>query len=291
MLVYCVRCKKKTENDGEPQDSASKTGKLITRLKCADCGKPKITFGKRPEIVMENKPQEVTTQVGGCACQEEMDGEGLREIIERVKAFFKGPRSYYSPPIRALFEKVADKNIVSMQICRSPVQSTIQKIIDFVSLRNTPYDRLFHLYGLMKLENGEIYRFEKNQVINIAKASSEKDADCLPVEMPKPILFGQFFMKAQEYMGNKYFMYDGFENNCQDYILACLKSNGLLNSELSSFIKQDVQKLVPTFLEKIGKKVTDLAGAADTLIHGEGQMGYGLVSTPNGMIQMGFNKY
>lgn len=297
---YCLKCKDKTFSI-DTRIVGTKKGQLMKQSNCEQCKSLKNSFVKK--------------QDGGCSCQDspkkfskvssgdvtsgdispevapEQSGEGLKDIIDRIKAFFKGPRNNYSPSIRSLFEKVADKKIVSMQICRSPIQSAIQKIIDLVSIKETPYDKLFHLYGLMKLEDGAIYRFEKNQVINIAPASSEKDADCMPVDLKNPILFGQFFMKAQEWMGDKYFRYDGFNNNCQDYILACLRANGLLTPSLSTFIKQDVKNLVPSFLEKIGSKVTDLAGAVDTLLHGEGQMGYGLVSTPYGMKQFGFNKY
>lgn len=185
---------------------------------------------------------------------------------------------------------MAGNKISSIQVCRSPIQSYIQKIIDLVSIKSTPYDKLFHLYGLIKLDNGATYRFEKNQVIEIAKYNKDSDSDCVSVPMNKDILFGEFFMKAQTAGGADYFKYDGFTNNCQDFILTCLRANSLLNPELSKFIKQDVQNLVPPLIEKFGRKVTDLAAAADVLVNGEGMMGYGLMSTPNGMMQIGFIK-
>lgn len=221
--------------------------------------------------------------------EEEQEGEGLLDIIDRIKAFFNGPRNNYSPSVRTLISSLADKKITSMQVCRSPIQSVIQKIVDLVSIKTVPFDKLFHLYGLVKLDNGSTYRFEKNQVIEIAKYGQESDSECVSVPLNKEILFGEFLMKSQTSGGADYFKYDGFTNNCQDFILTCLRANSLLSSELNKFIKQDVKNLVPSLIEKLGKKATDLAAAADVLVNGEGMMrGYGLVSTSEGVRQIGF---
>lgn len=289
--VYCIKCKSYTPNKGEVTSIETKNGRSMVKVRCATCGNMKSSF-----IKGHTKTKSLDEKVGGCDCEHIeddeniQDGDGLTDIIERVKAFFKGPRNNYAPTIRSLFEKISDKKIVSMQVCRSPIQSVIQKILDLVTLRSTPFDKLFHLYGLMKLDNGETYRFEKNQVIGINKYGKESDADCIAVPLGKQILFGEFFMKSQTSGGSEYFQYDGFKNNCQDFILGALRANGLLSSDLSKFIKQNVEKLVPSFVEEASRKVTDLAGMADSLIHGEG-MKHGLISTPNGMKQIGFNKY
>lgn len=252
--MYCVKCKKKT-SDGPVTIKKTKNGRLMKTAKCEVCGTMKHVFVKKDEMK------------GGCDCQE---GEGIGDVIERIKAFFQGPRNNYSPSIRKLLPMLADKKILSIQICRSPIQSFIQKIIDIVKIKETPYDKFFHLYGIIKLDDGQSYRFEKNQVIEITKSSKETDSDCVPAS-GSGILFGEFFMKAQQSAGETYFKYDGFTNNCQDFIITCLKANGILTAQLTTFIKQDASKLVPPLLETLGKKVTDLAGAADVLVHGEGK--------------------
>lgn len=272
--MWCVKCKERTE-DGPIRQMPTPTGRIMLKTECQDCGTLKHKFQKRVD------------QKGGCDCQHQ-DGEGLGDIIDRIAAFFKGPRNKYSPSIRKLFEEIGSNKIASIQVCRSPIQSYIQKIIDFVSIKKTPYDKLFHLYMLIKLDDGRVFRCEKNQVISISQNPKESDADCVPVPLNKDILFGQFFMNAQTMGGADYFKYDPFYQNCQDYLNLCLKANGLLNDSLKTFIKQDVQSLVPPILEKLGRKVTDLAGAADVLIRGEGQQGCGIISTPNGIYQ--YNK-
>jgi hypothetical protein len=137
----------------------------------------------------------------------------------------------------------------------------------------------------MKLDSGEILRFEKNQVIGISQASKESDSDCIAVPMTGPILFGSFFMKAQQSGGNEYFKYDAVNNNCQDFILGCLQANSLSSSELTAFIKQNVEKLVSPFIEGAARTATDLAAAADVLINGKGLKGCGIIQTKNGLIQ------
>jgi hypothetical protein len=263
----------------------------MAQVKCSVCGNVKSGFISASEKSGEGCDCETEKKKDEYGYQEEppdQKGDGIKDIIDRIKAFFKGPRNNYSPSIRSLFEKIPEEKIVSLRVCRAPIQSAIQKIIDLVSLRKTPYDKLFHLYGLLKLENGDFYRFEKNQVIAIQKYNRESDSDCVQVPLSKSILFGEFFMKGQQSIGTDYFKYDGFSNNCQDFILGVLKGNGLLNEELKKFIKQDVENLVPSFVEDLGKKVTDLAGSVDVLQNGEG-LGHRLISTPNGMMQVGFN--
>ena len=74
-------------------------------------------------------------------------------------------------------------------------------------------------------------------------------------------------------MGGKYFLYQAFNNNCQDFVMSILLSNNInLSSKDREFIKQDVKGSLKnsTFLRKNSNRLTDLARVADVALLGAG---------------------
>jgi hypothetical protein len=69
-------------------------------------------------------------------------------------------------------------------------------------------------------------------------------------------------------MGGKFLPYSSRDNNCQDFILAMLKSNNLATPPNIQFVKQATQSLFTPELRRITNTITDIAGAADKLIQG-----------------------
>ena len=71
--------------------------------------------------------------------------------------------------------------------------------------------------------------------------------------------------------------YDPKNLNCQDFLLDILRSNNILTSDASTFIKQDAVALfeqVPSLTHKIASFVTDLGARANRFIQGEGLRQY-----------------
>jgi hypothetical protein len=74
-------------------------------------------------------------------------------------------------------------------------------------------------------------------------------------------------------MGGKYFLYQAFGNNCQDFVLSVLRANNInINNHDIDFIKQDVKNSLKnnTFLRKASNTGTDLARVADVALKGAG---------------------
>jgi len=44
--VYCVKCREKTANDGEGEESYTKNGRRMLKVPCAKCGTTKCRFLK-----------------------------------------------------------------------------------------------------------------------------------------------------------------------------------------------------------------------------------------------------
>ena len=64
---------------------------------------------------------------------------------------------------------------------------------------------------------------------------------------------GELMENTRKFMGDKkYFDYDAFNNNCQNFILSILKANQLNTPEYEKFIYQDIRELYKELEEKAG---------------------------------------
>lgn len=139
------------------------------------------------------------------------------------------------------------------------------------------YDDFFHVYLILRLEDGTKLKVEKNEVINMEVISSlQKNTGSYNIGDVN-IRLGDFLRKGEQLMGpDKYFDYDPFNNNCQVYLLSLLKANGLINKDISDFFGQDAQ----TVAEELGGLISGLfrgviksAQIYDLLRYGRGMFG------------------
>jgi hypothetical protein len=73
-------------------------------------------------------------------------------------------------------------------------------------------------------------------------------------------------------MGEKFYYYDAFHNNCQDFVGNLLAASGLLGPDIAGFIKQPVDQLVKeiSITDRIARGITDLGGIVDVGLQGKG---------------------
>lgn len=195
------------------------------------------------------------------------------QLVDKVTA--KPTR--VSAKVRTLLAKMGDLPIQSAVIVRSPVQSVVQQAINFVSggefkkaIADKPYDDIFHLMIILTVE-GKTYSLEKNAIITL-RPTKGRSGESSPVSVPAGLTLNQALQKTSEAMGDLYASYSAKSNNCQDFILAFLKSNGMGDAKDYSFVKQDVSTLFgkTDFLRKFTNTVTDIGAKVTTLIEGEG---------------------
>jgi len=220
-----------------------------------------------------------------------LEGEGLfddaialgKKAYQRVKDVSKGIRKGYSPSARKMLEKYGVWNVVGLAVRRDPIQSAIHTAFNVLTLgmwekalKEVKYDKLFHLGLLVELESrGQRKKLlvEKNEVINIQDPKpTQSKTEIIVIPPPRPIpTLNHFLYKAEKQRGEAYFLYDPFENNCQDYILSLLNANDALTPYARSFIKQDVSSLVdklPGYIKPVAKAITDLGGMANVALEG-----------------------
>lgn len=223
-------------------------------------------------------------------------GDLISDIYQNVKGRFSGIRYDYSPQIRKLLDQLGDLTIKNVTIYRTPVQSFVKKFINLISfgafaskLKELGFDEIFHLYIRVDLNNPNVpngvtsIRIEKNHVINISlwNPSNDEVPNKMNLIMPNDfwnkiggLTLRQFLLNGQNTMGQNYFKYDAFTNNCQLYIYTLLNVNQILslNPQAKQFIFQDVSTLANELkgTSNIASKLTSLASIGDTLIYGQG---------------------
>jgi len=69
-------------------------------------------------------------------------------------------------------------------------------------------------------------------------------------------------------MGARFLPYQSASNNCQVFIMGVLDGNGLNNSDLTSFVKQDTKSIFKNnpVLRKFANTLTDIGGYANAII-------------------------
>jgi hypothetical protein len=197
--------------------------------------------------------------------------EKVNEFKDTADAVIHGA-SRLSKNVRTIMEKVGDMPITEIKIVRSPVKSAVQQLLNIASfgeyqkeLDKKPYDTIYHLALVLTIDNKELV-VEKNAQISMSykKVKGEE----LHVVKDKSLTLNEMMANTEKLMGDKFLPYDAEHNNCQGFVSAMMRSNGLMTPEYSSFITQDVCKLIPRKTKGLVDKVTDLGARIDSVVSG-----------------------
>tara|TARA_R110000765_G_scaffold180900_2_gene286822 strand:+ start:12265 stop:14430 length:2166 start_codon:yes stop_codon:yes gene_type:complete len=202
------------------------------------------------------------------------------ETKDYVKAIVYGA-SKLPPKVREILHQYGDKKITEINVCRTPLSSLLTGALNAVSLGafkkafgKKDYDQLYHLYMWIKVQGQNII-LEKNESISMdIDASVRNGSDTMKVSLPtdRTLTLNELMANTEPYMKQKFLTYSAKDNNCQDWVMAVLKSNGLGDDAIYSFVKQDTKSLFANdnFLRKVSNTLTDGAGRANTAIFGAG---------------------
>jgi hypothetical protein len=202
----------------------------------------------------------------------------VTKAVESVKTAIKG-RNDYPPAVRKILRTYGDKKIISAIINRKPVDGKLTSLLNVLSLgqfkkniASQPYDDLFHLSIVLRTEDGVDIQIEKTEVIKMG-LRPRKGGEMLNVT---PFTGGktlnEIMDNTQEKMGDNFFSYSARNNNCQDFITALLKSNGMGDTNDFTFVKQDANQMFKGLgtLSKVADYITDLGGKVDVIMKGKG---------------------
>ena len=190
-------------------------------------------------------------------------------------------RNDFPPKMREIIDKFKEFKIVSIEICRTPLASWTNMLLNIVSLgdfnrikKQNKYDDYFHLNLNITLEKNNLIMIEKNQVLNLErrhKKSSNSELMNVP-NIPENLTLLQFIENAQNTQGpKKFFIYNASNNNCQKFARDCLVGSNLNTQQTNDFIIQDTESLFKNqMLRKTTNSVIDFATAIDGAVQGYG---------------------
>lgn len=208
-------------------------------------------------------------------------------VAGRIIDVAQGVRNDYPPKSRQTIAQYGDGIIESLALRRQPIQSFINKALDFITLgkfsqakADLHYDKLFHLslVATLRMPDGSQAQIvmEKNEVINIApdfKSAKDIEYMIVPLLADDTITLRQFLQNAQEKGGETYFLYDAFKYNCQNFLKLLLDANELSTERTTAFILQPLGELIkklPGFTGRVARGVTDLGALVNVAIEGRG---------------------
>jgi len=184
----------------------------------------------------------------------------------------------------AFLRAYGNYRINKITVCREPVKSFLGVALNLITVgawekavAKYGYDRLFHLYLTLELipptfqGKTQLALFEKNETprLNLMTVPIANDADCMVVPKAYQGNLSDFVRTTQAQMGDDFFRYNAFTNNCQTQILNALGANNLLTLPLQNFIKQDTESIaqeLPDYSKNIVQGIVDTARRGRTLI-------------------------
>jgi hypothetical protein len=168
---------------------------------------------------------------------------------------FQKPLNTPSKSVVNFLETYGDYRIIGLQLCRSPLASIISNLFNYATtgkfnkqLKIRGMDDIFHLWLNITLTNGIntfTIKTEKTSIIEF----SDKDLiakDCFKIEnIPEDnqLTLLTFFKNGMNIHPFDFYLYDGRNNNCQEYVRSLLKGSGYLSDEANNFLYQNAQEI------------------------------------------------
>jgi hypothetical protein len=174
-------------------------------------------------------------------------------------------RKTLSPKCMKILQEMGDGIITSLVVVRKPIGHLYEKFIRTFS--EVPFDKLFHLGLIVKTTKGDVM-IEKNAVINFIQ-NPRQDGETFTISrVPANLTFQTLIDNTEKAMGDKFLPYNGFNNNCQNFIINVLKANGITEGE--EFVSQKVGGILKDspYIKKLINFATELGGRYDVIKQG-----------------------
>jgi len=184
-------------------------------------------------------------------------------------------KTKYVDSVRDILNKYGNFGIVSMTVERQPVESKIMFLANKITnnlLRELMIkhniDAYYHLALRVDIidDSGRIlpFRIEKNENISITPYQTRPNTQSMKVALDdNKLTMNIILTKTRLALGDDHFFIYRFDSwNCADFIMEILRSNGLLTTQLETFIYQNtdiIQKEMPQKTRNRLHSITKLA--------------------------------
>lgn len=201
--------------------------------------------------------------------------------------------NFRPPDVTELIQKYGDYQIKKLRIVRKPLNDLFFKLGNLVTLGKlkqlqfeNDVDKYFHLFCEMYVVNPEtddsqLVLIEKNQRVNVKYGrlgGLNMGEEAFSVPVPDGLTVEEFIENAEDYAEKNepqcpIYIYDVRDCNCQVFVRTLLKGNDLWDSSYADWVIQPAKKLMPHWLGKFVKGVTDLAHIVNIFYRGAGMDG------------------
>lgn len=208
-------------------------------------------------------------------------GDGLYSdakdfIKRRINAVREGPSSKPSSKLTKFLDQ-NQNNITKLQVGRRPLMAPITRALDAISfgrfskkVKELNYDKVYHNYMLITLDDGRIIKVEKNEIVSESNASaSDLKGELYDVSLNgRRLTVKNLIDTASAGNEDDFYKYRAGTNNCQAFTRDVVVRNGLLPDQEV----QDSQSLVNTLPAQglIPNAITDAAAVGRRLLAGDG---------------------
>jgi hypothetical protein len=206
-----------------------------------------------------------------------LHGSGFSDIFNKVKSTVSSIfslRDGFNNKAQSMLTQYGDQQINSISIFRAPINgsSLFVKVINGLSTKDIPFDKLFHL-GLLITINGIRIRVEKNEVIGIDDVYTLKpETEIIDVPYNKQITLNELLNNTISKIGKeKMFKYSAFQYNCQCMVKDILESNGLYSNDINKFVYQPLESVVKNvnkYAPIVANAITNTSAYINKLIGG-----------------------
>ena len=280
-LLGVLKRGKRSELSKEAKDQANELIQVLEGGSWRDIFSPSRILNEafNPDSILRRGIRDATTP--SKIINEVVNPDSI--VRRRISDVSKGIRVGFSPSARKVIEKYGAWLIDVLVIRRVPIQSALHTAFQLITLgrwnsalAEENKDKLFHL-GIMvsvKKDNQQQYIIiEKNEVVNVAPTSpSIQGQEILNGNVPPNTTLAEFLEKGVSSVGDvRFFKYDPFTNNCQDFVGLLLSANGVYSEQARDFTKQNIDDLVvklPNWTHAVAKGITDLGGIANVALEG-----------------------
>lgn len=186
-------------------------------------------------------------------------------------------RKEFSPADKRLLSEYQYSRVMKVRVGRIPLNNMVGTALNILTIGQWEqakakygYDKIFHLFmvlDVMDRRNNKIVNIvlEKNEtprLYKINKLPNSQGTEYMNVEKSIGITLGEFIGNAQASMKTKFWVYNAFDNNCQDFIIGVLGANHILTPQVRDFVKQpinDIVKELPSYTSSIATGITDIS--------------------------------
>ena len=186
----------------------------------------------------------------------------------------------YTTATQNWINKNKDNTVRTLTVRRAPIAKGLTLTFDLITagrwspgVKAAGYDNMYHLSMVITNQDGKPSQLEKLANLNYTDTVTEQpDTVYRNIPVPSGIIIGEMLAKTHAAMGDdKYFKYDAFSYNCQNFIYNLLKANGMGTQADYDWLLQPISVLLanePGFLPGLAKTVTNIGAIWGTLFGG-----------------------